>query len=75
MEEEKEVKLVVDNLSKVIKYSLLGQKLRIEQLYEFNKGFKYGKGIIKILPFDIFYYISKLVKKNSWEKAMILLNK
>ena len=38
-------------------------------------GFKYGKGIINLLPYDIFELISKYVKKNTWKDTKNIIER
>ena len=38
-------------------------------------GFKYGRGTINLLPFDIFELISKYVRKNSWKDTKKIIKR
>ena len=66
---------IINNISEIINYSYLSHKLKLNQLISFNMGFKYGKGIINLLPYDIFELISKYVKKNTWKDTKNIIER
>jgi hypothetical protein len=66
---------IINNISEIINYSNLSHKLKINQLITFNMGFKYGRGTINLLPYDIFELISKYVRRNSWKNTKKIIKR
>ena len=68
-------KEVINNIPQIINYSNLSHTLKINQIISFNMGFKYGKGPINILLYDIFELISYHVKRNSWKDTKKIIDR
>lgn len=66
----------VNNLSNIISYSLLSQKLRKKQILTFLNCFKCNKNyFISLLPIELILMICKYIGRNTWIETKNIINK
>lgn len=65
---------IINTIPEIINYSLQSHLLRKQQILKITYIYMYKKSILDYLSLDIIYHISKLIKRNNWQKTKLLLN-